>query len=225
MDCVMSSQNAFIVDRILQAVRTSAMLIDTTNEVAFQLIAADKTLILNLTLEKAFFTSLSLKNRLALIPRQKFYIKKMKLLRITTNEYVMVFEYVFDKYVLRRRVFYNQSQPFAIDFKIDLSGEINPNVLRLALKEIGEEIVTLRVAKDVGEIRGEETRMRFAVELHGEFSVDVIGGNLRSIFEVSDLFIRMGISYGSSNLSINFVFVGSGTKASFFVAINRRANP
>ncbi|KAG5860440.1 hypothetical protein KMI_01g00740 [Encephalitozoon hellem] len=218
MDCVISSQNAFIVDRVLQAVGGSTILIDTTNEITFQMITPDRALVLNLSLEKSFFTSLSLKNGCALIPIQKFYIKKMKQLKITTNEYVVVFEYVFDKYALRRRVFHSQSALFTIDFKIDCTGEINSNVMGLALKEIGDNLATLRVANNTGEICSEETRMRFPLAFHTDFCVEVIGGNLKSVFEVSDLFIKMLINYGSSNSSINFVLLGNGARASFFVA-------
>lgn len=218
MDCVISSQNAFMVDRILDTVGASMMLVDTTSGMAFHLVTHDRTLVLDLSLEESFFKSLSLKNRCILIPKQKFYIKKMKELKIVTNEYVMVFEYVFDKYTLRRRVFYSQSTRFAIDFKIDCTGEINPSVMGLALKEIGGNLVTLRVINNTGEICSEETRMKFPLALPSDFSVEVIGGNLKSIFEVSDLFIRMIISYGPTNLSINFVLLGNGAKASFFTA-------
>ncbi|AFN83435.1 hypothetical protein EROM_080120 [Encephalitozoon romaleae SJ-2008] len=220
MDCVMSSQNAFTVDKILDAVGASTMLIDTTNGMVFHLVTHDRTLVLDFNLEESFFKSLSLKNKCILIPKQKFYIKKIKELKIITNEYVMVFEYVFDKYTLRRRVFYSQSTRFVIDFKIDCTGEINSSAMGLALKEIGDHFATLRVINNTGEICSEGTIIKFPLTLPTDFSVKVIGGNLKSIFEVSDLFIKMIMSYGPTNLSINFVLLGNGTKASFFTAIN-----
>ncbi|ADM11949.2 uncharacterized protein Eint_080120 [Encephalitozoon intestinalis ATCC 50506] len=220
MDCMISPQNAFTIDRILQAVRTSTILIDTTKEITFQLVSSDKTLVLNLDLKETFFETLSSKNRLALIPRQKFYIKKMKLLKITTKEYIITFEYVFDKYILRRRVFYNPSSFFSVGFKTDYSGEVSPSIMRLALKEISDQLVTLKIDNGRGEIYNEETKMGFPLEFSGEFSVDLVGGNLRSMLEVSDLFARTIVNYGASNPSINFIFLGNEIRASFFAAIN-----
>lgn len=222
MDCVLSSQNASAVDRMLQAVRAPMVSIETRNRVLLQAVAADRTLVLDLTLEESFFRTITPKCMTVTIPRQRFYMKKMKLLRITTNEYVVVFEYVFDGYVLRRSVFYNSPPLFAVCFKADCSGEVSLSTMGAASKEIGDGLIVLQVANGVGEIRGEGAWMRFPLGLDAEFSAEVMGSSLKGIFEVSDLFDQAIVIHGSSNSSINFVLTGQEARASFFLAANYR---
>lgn len=220
MNCTISPQNALIIDRLLKTIKTSMMSIDTTSKILFQLVSSDKTLVLDFNLEESFFNDLQLKKKLITIPKQKFYMKKMKSLRIIYAEYMLTFEYLFDEHIFRRNVFYISPSLFSMEFSPNYSGEINPNSLTEILKEIYGQSITFKISNNTGEILTKGMNVKFPLKFNGEFSVSSISNNLKNIFSVSDLFLQTIINYESSNSPLNFIFIGTEIKALFFTAVN-----
>lgn len=221
MDCTISSQNALLVDKLMKTINTSTMSIDTTNKILLQLVSSDKTIVLDIHLKEAFFDHLELKKRLVTIPKQKFHMKKMKLLKIVQKEYVLTFEYVFDKYIFKRNIFHNVPSLFKIGFIPRYSGEINPVVLSEMSEEIDAGPTTFKASR-VGEIDTGRVSIKFPIEIDDEFSVDLVGGNLKNVFSVSDLFTQVVVNYEAPDSPLNFTFIGAEMKASFFMATGGR---
>lgn len=220
MDCTISPQNALAIDRILRVVKTHSISIDTTAKILFQLVSSDRTLVLNLSFEETFFSDLHLKKRLVTMPKQRFYMKKMKSLRIVCAEYTATFEYLFETHVLRRNVFYSTPSLFSVSFSSVCSGEALPSVLADAFGEISGHSIAFTASGDLGEISTKGTSIRFPMKLTGEFSVNTVGGNLKSIFEASSLFLQAIVNYEAQNSPLNIILVGTELRASFFTAVN-----
>ncbi|KAH9410957.1 hypothetical protein HK407_09g13700 [Ordospora pajunii] len=220
MDCTITAHNSIIIDRMIQVIKTPTISIDTMHAVCIQVVSTDKTAILEFTLANCMFEDLALKNKHVSIPRQRFYMKKMKHLRITTNEYVMVFEYVFEGYVFRRSVFHACAQPFEIGSEPRMyATDLDPGMMKTMCKEIQNEKVEVRISNGMGEVSGNKSRVRFRLDCADEWKAKGIGRNLRNIFEISDLFCAMKMEYGPQSSSMKIVLVGDEIKASFFTAV------
>ncbi|TBU18175.1 hypothetical protein CWI42_090150 [Ordospora colligata] len=220
MDCTITARNSIIIDRMMQVIKAPTISINTMYTVCIQVVSTDKTAVLEFILGSSVFESLTLKNKHLSIPRQRFYMKKMKHLRITTNEYVMMFEYVFEGYVFRRSVFHAYAQPFEVgsEPRMYVIG-LDPGMMKAMCKEIQNEKVEVRISNGMGEVRGSRTMVRFKMERTDEWKAKGIGKNLKSIFETSDLFHTMKMEYGPQSSSMKVVLVGDSVEASFFSAL------
>lgn len=219
MDCTISPQNALMIDRLLRTVKTLTLSIDTTSKILFQLVSSDKTLALDLVFEDTFFSDLDLKRKAVTIRKHRFYMKKMKMLKITCTEYMFVFEYLFDTYVFRRNVFYSPPSLFAISFLPTCTVDVSSPALTEILKEIGGGPVTLSVLDNIAEVSARGTSARFPLRQEGRFSVDLISENLKCMFDVSDLFVGLTVNYEAPGSPVNLIFSGIEIKASFFTAV------
>jgi hypothetical protein len=220
MDCTLSAQNALVIDRILQCVKGTSISIDTTSRILLQAVSSDRTMVLDLVLEASFFSAFESHAVLLTIPKQRFHMRKMRHLRITKGEYLLTFEYVFDKHTFRRKVFLIAPHLYSVEHRPSFSSLVDASVLVEAFKELRGASATFTADDGTARLRSGGTEIAFAFRFGTALNISLIVPNLRDILNVHGLFVECRMCYESPGSPLNFIFHSPEYRASFFTAVH-----
>lgn len=161
MDCVISPKNALVLDKLMKTIKTSDLRIDTTSRILLQMVSDDKTRCCNILLDEAFFVSVKVKKKLCLLNKPKFYIPKMKALRIFNYEDVMLFEYELEGCVFRHRLFGHECSIYTLSFQPHQQAPFDHTVFLEVLKQIKGGGVKVEFREGHALLTNEDNKIKF----------------------------------------------------------------
>ncbi|KAF9762222.1 hypothetical protein NGRA_2162 [Nosema granulosis] len=218
MDCIISPKNALILDKLMKTIKSNDLVIDTTSRILFQMVSDDKTKCCNLVFEDSFFISIKAKKKLMQISKPKFFIKKMKVLRMFTYDNVMVFEYEFEDYTYRHRFFIYETSIYHLVFNSSQSSPFDHNVLLEVLKQVHKE-VRMEIKDGFAYLTNEENVIKFKCCDLSDVGFDVCLSSFKTILSTCKVFNEALLCWEGEDCPINLVFRSSNIQISYFLAV------
>lgn len=219
MDCIITPKNAIILEKLMRTIKSNDLVVDTTNRILFQMVSEDRTKCCNVALEDDFFISVKPKRKLIQINKPKFFIKKMKVLRIFTYDNVMVFEYEFEDYTYRHRLFTYETSIYTLVFNSVKTSIFNHQLFLEVLRQIKRGEVKVEFKEEFAHLTNEENTIKFKCCDLEDVSFELCLTSFRTILDVCKVFNESILCWEGDDCPINLIFRSSNIQVSYFLAV------
>ncbi|EOB14931.1 hypothetical protein NBO_11g0004 [Nosema bombycis CQ1] len=219
MDCIISPKNALLLDKLMNSIKSNELIIDSNSKLLLQMVSDDKTKCCNISLDNDFFISVSLKNKLVVMNKPKFYMNKMKVLKIFTYDNMLVFDYEFEDYVYRHRFFAHKTNIFTINFTPCKVTNVDINLFLEVLKQVKNGDSKFVFDEEFAYIQNGENTIKFKCSNFNNVSFELCPTIFRMILSSCKMFNEAILCWENKGCPINLIFRSANIQASYFCAV------
>ncbi|KAK6089725.1 hypothetical protein P3W45_001227 [Vairimorpha bombi] len=217
MDCRISFKNASTLDKLCSVFKSSYLVIDTRQNVNFQLVSDSKNIVSNLTLNISFFEECQLKNMILKINKPRFSYAKMISLRIETTQSFLIFEYEFEDYVYRHRYVIFEGSLYQVPFVINRSDYIDSFLLYQVISQTSGQ-AKIKFDDSCSEVYNENINLKFICTGFSGITFNFESDTFKNILSNNDLFDSCLLNWEDNESPINMNFYGTTISAFYFLA-------
>ncbi|WUR02488.1 DNA damage checkpoint protein DDC1 [Vairimorpha necatrix] len=217
MDCKISPQNALMLDKICQTIKSQYLLIDITDKLRIQMVSDSKNVICNISFTSSFFLTSSLQNIVFRINKPRFSFSKMLNLKIESVPNFLIFIYEFDDYIYRHKyVIFNESV-VDIPFNINKSDFIDPHLFYQVICQTSGS-AKIEFDDQFGIVSNENISLKFQCPGFTGISFKFETEIFKKILSINDMFDSCLLNWEDDDSPVNINFYGTTMSVFLFIA-------
>ncbi|KAM0677090.1 hypothetical protein BDAP_001551 [Binucleata daphniae] len=224
MECILESENAKILDKLLnQFSCTNITLQTTTNTFILQVIQDDNSLIANINLKNNFFVKYECsKSQIQNISKVRFYKRKMKRVLVRLNDYILSLTWEFDTHKHKKEIYISDTDLYNLEYASYEYMYVDAKLFYDLFKYFDCKNLEMIFSKNVIKLQSNENKKNISCEVEiesgvfGSFEIPVC--NLKRVFGLCDVFEKFCIGIGSTRETINVLIEDYNISISVFCA-------